>query len=124
MFGQDVPSVVPGPSGPTSILGIVFDGDDPGIDNGALHARSHLEAGIRFAEDPALVGKGERVVNVWVAALGRGALERFLGAVSVELWIDRASGRGFQKLSDHVNRMSAAVRGKVDLAHLSPVQRE
>ncbi|MBI3726100.1 YwhD family protein [bacterium] len=124
MFGQDVPSVVPGPSGLTSILGVVFLGDEPAIDNGALHARSHLETGIAFGEDPALAGRGERFVNVWVAALGRSALERFLGATSVEVWIDREAGRGWKKLADHVNRMSAAVRGKVDLQHLSAVQRK
>lgn len=121
MFGDDRPTVVPGPSGPISIVGIVFEGDEATVDNGALHARSHLEAGTKFSDDPATKGKGERVVNVWVACEGV-VPERFLGAVSCELWVDRASGRGYKKLIEHVNRMSHAAGGRIDLPHLSPAQ--
>ncbi|MEZ0229947.1 MAG: YwhD family protein [Planctomycetota bacterium] len=119
MVGTEQPWRLQGPSGPVAVLGVVFEGDLATLDNGALHARSHLEAGIRFSEDPAAQGKGERVRNVWVAH----AAGKLVGACSVELWIDRAAGTGWKRPIDHVNRMSNAVRGNIDVADLSLAQR-
>ena len=48
---------------------------------------------------------------------------RRYAACAVELWIDRAAKTGFKRHVDHVNRMSAAVRGTIDLGALSTAQR-
>jgi len=124
IVGQEQPWSFRGPDGLVSVLGIVFEGDLATLDNAALHARSHVEAGIRFSEEDAARGRGERVVCVWVVYPGQGPPESYHGACSVELWIDRASGTGFKKPIDHVNRMSEAVRGRIDVAELNPTQRE
>src|SRR5581483_658334 len=112
----------PGPDGTVTVIGVVFEGDEAVIDNGALHARSHLEGGVRFSEDAAARGKGEKLVSVWVTHPGVLA-ERFHGAVAAVAWVDRATKSGWKKPIDHVNRMSDAVRGKIDLGELSPGQR-
>ena len=122
LVGQDVPWILPGPDGTVSVLGVVFAGDEAILDNGALHARSHLEQGVRFSEDPAAKGRGERVLSVWVTYPGALA-ERYHGAVTATAWIDRAAKTGWKRPIDHVNRMSDAVRGKVDLSELSAAQR-
>src|SRR4051812_256674 len=103
MIGHDQPTVLPGPSGTVSILGVVFEGDEATLDNGALHSRSHLDAGVRFSEDPAAQGKGERVVSVWIAHPGSGPATSYLGLCSVEAWVDRATGTGWKRLTEHVN---------------------
>lgn len=112
------PVSFPGPSGPTTVIAVVFRGDEATVDNGALHARSKVETGVRFTQDEAARGRGERVHVVWVAS----ATDRFLGACSAEMWIDRATNQGWKRVSDLVNRMSSAVTGKIDL-DLSDVQR-
>lgn len=119
MVGTEQPWRLQGPSGPVAVVGVVFEGDEATLDNGALHNRSHLEVGVRFSEDPAAKGKGERLRNVWVAESGG----KFIGACTVEAWVDRATGQGWKKPIDHVNRMSSAVRGTMDLAELSPAQK-
>ncbi len=123
MAGHEQPTVVPGPSGLVSVLGIVFKGDEAILDNGVLHSRSPLEAGIRFGDDPGAQGKGERVVSVWLTHPGRGPAPSYLGLCSVESWVDRAAGTGWKRVADHVNRMTDAVRGRVDLPHLNAAQK-
>src|SRR5579871_5147357 len=119
IVGQDRPWTFPGPDGVVSVTGVVFSGEEASIDNGALHARGHLEAGIKFSDDPAARGVGERLLYVWVVHPGHGAPERYTGACTAELWIDRAAKKGFKSPIEHVNRMSAAVRGTIDVAALS-----
>ncbi len=119
MVGTEQPWRIQGPSGPVSVVAVVFEGDVATLDNGALHARSHLEAGVRFSEDPAAKGKGEHVKNVWVVS----STGKLTGATTAELWVDRASGTGWKRTIDHVNRMSNAVRGSIDVADLSPAQK-
>jgi hypothetical protein len=111
---------VPGPKGPTAVIAVVLEGDEATLDNGALHARSKPEVGVRFSQDPAAQGKGERLRLVWVAS----AAGSFVGAVAVDLWIDRATKTGFKRVNEHVNRMTAAVRGTFDLADLSATQKK
>lgn len=108
-----------GPHGPTTVVGVRFVAGEAVLDNAALHARSPVEQGVAFSNDPARKGRGERVAFVWVASAG----ERLVGACTVELWIDRAKGEGWKSPSDHVNRMSAAVRGVVDVAGISDSER-
>ncbi len=123
IVGQEQPWSFRGPDGVVSVLGIVFEGDLATLDNAALHARSHLEAGILFSEEAAARGRGEHVAYVWVVYPGQGLAPRYHGACSVDLWIDSASKTGFKRPLDHVNRMSEAVRGRIDVAALNPAQR-
>ncbi|HZV03413.1 MAG TPA: YwhD family protein [Planctomycetota bacterium] len=123
IVGQDQPWTFPGPDGIVSVVGVAFDGDVAVIDNGALHSRGHLEAGIKFSQDDAGRGRGERVLYVWVTHPGHGVPERYHGACTAELWIDRPSKKGWKSPVDHVNRMTAAVRGTIDVAALSAEQK-
>jgi hypothetical protein len=123
IVGQDRPWTFPGPDGIVSVVGVAFDAQGATIDNGALHSRGHLEAGIKLSQDEAARGQGERVLYVWVTHPGAGVPERYHGACTAELWIDRASRKGWKSPIDHVNRMTAAVRGTIDVAALSAEQK-
>jgi hypothetical protein len=120
MAGSEQPWRVQGPSGPVTIVAVVLQGDEAVLDNGALHARSQAEVGVRFSQDPAGRGKGEPVRIVWIATSD----ERFTGVSSVELWIDRASGTGWKNTVDQVNSMSHAVRGTIDGKDLTAGQKK
>jgi len=117
------PSILPGRSGPVAVHAVLFGGEAPELDNGALHGRARIERGIRFSEDPAAASRGRRVPVAWVATPADDTPEAYLGAVAGDFWIDAASGTGFKKLSAHTNGICAAAGGKVDVAALSPDQR-
>ena len=117
------PSVLPGKDGPVAVHGIYFDGEQPVLDNGVLHGRSGPERGVRFGEDPALEGKGRRVLVVWVATPATGGEAPFMGAVACDYWVDAAAGSGYKKLSAHTNGICAAAGGKLDVASLTAAQR-
>lgn len=118
------PSVYPGREGPVAVHAVVFDGDEPVLDNGALHGRSRAERGVRFGEDEAAAGRGRRIQVVWVATPASGADAPFMGAVTSEYWVDAEAGTGYKKLSAHTNGICAAAGGKVDVAPLSAPRRK
>lgn len=121
-FGEP-PMFVP-PAG-ASLVGIIFTEGGAVIDNGALHGRSSVEAGVEFVEEREAVENPRRVAMVWLAREGDPHnLGGYLGLVAVEMVIDLEAGRGWKNLAEHSNRMTDAVRGTVDVGLLSPEERE
>ncbi|WP_042501298.1 YwhD family protein [Thermaerobacter marianensis] len=114
-------------SGPHSHLGglaaILVDGDQAQVAPGALHAKSPVEQGVRWVDDPAQVPHGRQYWVVWIAQ-GGGAGRGIRGAVASPMWIDREAMVGYKHLAGHVNDMSRAMKGVVDLGGLTAAQRK
>lgn len=117
------PSLLPGRDGPVAVHGVYFDGDEPVLDNGALHGRSEPERGIRFGEEPAAEGCGRRIHVVWVASAEGSPDAPFLGIVSGDYWVDAGARTGYKRLAAHTNGICSAAGGKVDVAGLALAQR-
>ncbi|EPZ48236.1 MULTISPECIES: YwhD family protein [Alicyclobacillus] len=101
-------------------LSAVFvDGDEVFVDNGAIHAKSRLEVGIKFVSSLEEVPNPRHIEGIWITLKRQANGLGYTGAMPFELWIDSDSKLGYKKLSDHVNQMDKAVRGNVDLSRLS-----
>ena len=113
-------------SGPHSHLGglaaILVDGDEAQVSPGALHAKSPVEQGVRWVDDPSQVPSGRPYWVVWIAQ-GGGSGRGVRGAVASPMWIDREAMVGYKQLARHVNDMSRALKGVIDLGELTPAQR-
>jgi hypothetical protein len=95
---------------------VLVDGDEVFIDNGAIHAKSRVERGIRFVSDPAEVPNPRRVWGFWVTLKRReGGGQGFHGIMPFELDIDAEAGVGYKNLARHVNHMEKAIKGHADL---------
>ncbi|MFT8363658.1 MAG: YwhD family protein [Sporolactobacillus sp.] len=89
------------------------------VDIGALHARSDIERRIRFSKDKAdLQGGGKLYWLVWVNTLTTADGPRYDGAAACEMMINREIRRGYKILADHVQKMEAALKGKVLLEEM------
>lgn len=112
--------------GPHSHLGglaaILVDGDRATVSPGALHAKSPVEQGVRWVDDPAQVPGARQYWVVWIAQGGAGG-RGVRGAVASPMWIDRQAMVGYKHLARHVNDMSRALKGVIDLEGLSDAQR-
>ena len=94
-------------------------------DQGALHGRSGLERSVRLVTARAELGRAERFRLVWVAVEldASNAPLRYKGLTACDLWVDRAGGLGYKSLAEHVNRMSEAMRGGLNLGGLEATAR-
>jgi hypothetical protein len=144
---QEPPSILPGTDGPVAVHAVLFYGDAPDsgaasggsvhvladaratrsarpvVDNGALHGRSHRERGVRWLDDPAARGRGDRIAVAWVTIRDGGPDAPCVGVVAGEFWVDAASRTGFKDLAAHTNGICSAARGKMEVAALTPAQR-
>ncbi len=126
VFGEP-PMFVPG-AGPSregaSIFGIIFTENEAVIDNGSLHGRSAVEAGVEFVAERETLENLRRVPMVWMAReCHPQELKGYLGLVAVEMVIDHEAGRGRKNLAEHSNRMTDAGRGTVDVGLLTKDER-
>lgn len=104
---------------------VLVDGDQVFIDNGAIHAKSRIEKGIRFVPDPAQVPQPRRVWGFWVTLKRReGGVQGFHGIMPFELDIDAQAGVGYKNLGRQVNHMEKAVKGEADLTGVPVEVRE
>ncbi|MDI3256423.1 MAG: YwhD family protein [Kyrpidia sp.] len=105
----------------SGLTAVLMDGEDVYVDRGALHAKSRVERGVAFSDDPSRRGRGRRVALVWVS-LGRNAEHKpcIHGLAACEMWVDGEAKTGFKRLAEHVNQMERAVKGRVDLDVLTP----
>ncbi len=87
------------------------------VDPGALHGRSELEASIRFAKRREELTEPQTYWLVWVAVeLDAADSPRcFKGLAASELWVAASQHLGYKSLGEHVNRMSEALRGSVNV---------
>lgn len=90
------------------------------VDNGAIHAKSRVEMGIKFVEDKDAVPNPRHISGLWITLKRTPTGMGYNGAMPFELWIDAAAKLGYKKLSEQVNNMDKAVRGNVDLSRYSP----
>ena len=90
------------------------------IDPGALHGRSEIERAIQFVQKREQLADAQAYWMIWVAVELDSANNpmRYKGLSISELWVDRAKQLGYKSLAEHVNRMSEALRGGLNLKSL------
>lgn len=102
---------------------VIIDGGEAIIDIGAMHAKSKVEKGIKFSVNREDVPAGRQVWVVWVA-VDRSAEGQFYGGITAcEMWIDTEARRGWKILADHVNKLDAALKRKINVEGLGRVEK-
>lgn len=103
----------------SSMSSLILDGDEIYLDNGALHAKSKVEKGIKFSMDKSEVSNGRKCFIIWVA-VDRNEAGQFYGGISAcEMLVDTEARRGWKILADHVNRMDKALKRHVLVENLN-----
>lgn len=97
---------------------VFLDGDEIFVDNGAIHAKSRLEFGVKFVASREEVPDARHIQGIWITLKRQTNGLGYTGAMPFELWIDDATKMGYKKLMEQVNQMDKAVRGQVDLTGL------
>lgn len=102
---------------------VIIDGGEAVIDIGAMHAKSKVEKGIKFSPNREDVPAGRQVWVVWVA-VDRSAEGQFYGGItSCEMWIDTEARRGWKILAEHVNKLDAALKRKINVEGLGATEK-
>jgi hypothetical protein len=113
---------------PQTLVAALVVGPDGSVkpDAGALHGRSELESGLELVQKRELVGEGKPFWIVWVAVELDQADKplRYKGLSVCELFVNPEKRLGYKSLAEHVNRMSEAMRGGVNLTKLSAQERQ
>lgn len=80
------------------------------VDEGAMHARSAVERGIKFTtnREDSEGGKDYWLVWVTIEQLPEGAY--YAGVAACEMVVNREKRRGYKILADHVNRMDKSMK--------------
>lgn len=96
------------------------------VDAGALHGRSEIERQVALVSRQEFLEDGQPFFIVWVAIELDTANHplRYKGLSVCRMLIDPKQQVGYKSLSEHVNRMSEAMRGDVNISRLSPEQRQ
>ncbi|MCL6631568.1 MAG: YwhD family protein [Alicyclobacillus herbarius] len=103
---------------------VIIDGERVFVDNGAIHAKSGVERGIRFVTNPEEVPHPRRVWICWVtlhrfdSSDGQGKVQGYYGLQVFPVDIDAKAKIGYKSLSESVNKMGYAVKGRVDIEPL------
>jgi len=103
----------------SNVSAIIIDGEEAYVDNGALHAKSKLEKGIKFSANKEDVPNGKRCFIVWVAVDRKEGGAFYGGLTACEMLVDTEARRGWKLLADHVNRMDKAMKRQVLLSDLN-----
>ncbi len=103
----------------SNVSSIIIDGAEAYVDNGALHAKSKVEKGIKFVADRNEVPNGRRCFVVWVAVERSEEGGRYAGLTACEMAIDTEARRGWKVLADHVNRMDRAMKRQILVENLN-----
>lgn len=101
-----------------SLSAVIIDGDSIFVDNGAIHGKSRVERGIQFgAKSPDQIPDGRRVVVVWITLKrGENGGTGYHGlCASIPFSINGEAQLGYKSLPDQVNKMGAAMQGKIQL---------
>lgn len=103
---------------------VIIDSGEAYIDVGAMHAKSKIEKGIKFSPNKDDVPNGRPAWVVWVAVDRNEEGSYYAGVTSCEMLIDTEARRGWKLLPDHVNRLDAALKRKLMLDNIGPVEKE
>ncbi len=117
----------PKPSADNQMRGmsaVIVDGDRVFVDNGAIHAKSGIERGIRFVNNRDEVPNPRRAWICWVtlhrfdAPDGQGKVQGYYGLQAFPIDIDGEAKVGYKSLAESVNKMDYAVKGRVDIRNM------
>lgn len=97
---------------------VFMDGAEVFVDNGAMHAKSRLEIGVKFLTNRDEIPNARHIQGLWISLKRHEGGLGYAGAMPFELWIDDEAKAGFKSLTQHVNQMDKAVRGQVDVSSL------
>ncbi|MFF2094169.1 YwhD family protein [Paenibacillus sp. NPDC058174] len=97
---------------------VIIDEGVAYIDDGAMHAKSKVEKGIKFSPDKANTPNGRTCWVVWVAVERDDEGTKYAGVTACEMLIDKEARRGWKILPDHVNKLDAALKRKIKLEEL------
>lgn len=91
------------------------------LDPGALHGRSEIEHSLRLAKRREEIPSTQTYWFIWVAVeLDPIDLPlRYKGMAASELFVDTQSRTAYKNLSEHVNQMSRALRGELNIETLN-----
>ncbi|WP_438434018.1 YwhD family protein [Gorillibacterium sp. sgz500922] len=103
----------------SNVSAVIVDGGEAYVDNGALHAKSRVEKGIKFVADRGEVPNGRRCFIVWVAVDRDEDGGRYAGLAACEMAVDPEARRGWKVLAEHVNRMDRAMKRQVLVENLN-----
>jgi hypothetical protein len=107
----------------SSVSSMIIDGDQAYLDNGALHAKSKVEKGIKFSADKAAVPNGRTCWIVWVAVDRDEQGQYYGGLTACEMLVDTEARRGWKILADHVNRMDKAMKRQILVEGLNDTEK-
>ncbi|MCM3749543.1 YwhD family protein [Paenibacillus pasadenensis] len=101
------------------VSSVIIDGSEAYIDNGAMHAKSKVEKGIKFSPEKENVPNGRPVWIVWVAVDRDEEGSFYAGATACPMLIDTEARRGWKILAQHVNNLDYSIKRRFVLDELS-----
>lgn len=108
-----------------TLSAVILTPDEVFIDNGAIHGKSRVERGIQFvAKTPEEVVGGVPVYIVWVTLRREAGESGYNGLTVSKLMIHKEANAGYKSVPDLVNKMDAAIKGKLDITLLTPRDQE
>lgn len=108
----------------SNLSAVLIDGDKAEIDLGLLHAKSAVERGIKFSTNKEDVPNGKLYWVVWVAVDQNEKGPYYAGVAACPMLIDREARRGWKILAHHVNRMDDAMKRRIRVSELGPVEKK
>ncbi|KUO95761.1 YwhD family protein [Ferroacidibacillus organovorans] len=107
------------PDALSNLSAVLIDREGVRIDNAAIHGKSKVERGISWVSDTDDIPEPKRVALVWVT-LHREILGLGIHGLAASIfYVDPEAGVGYKNLADQVNKMDAAVKGKIQLEMLT-----
>ncbi|ASS67825.1 YwhD family protein [Paenibacillus sp. RU4T] len=100
------------------VSSVIIDGGEAYIDNGAIHAKSKVEKGIKFLTDKEAVPNGRPCWIVWVAVDRDDEGSYYAGATACPMTVDPEIRRGWKILAQHVNNLDYAIKRRFMLEEL------
>lgn len=97
---------------------VIIDQGVAYIDDGAMHAKSKVERGIKFSPDKENTPNGRQCWIVWVAVERTEQGTLYAGATACEMLVDTEARRGWKILADHVNKLDHALKRRINLSEL------
>ncbi|ANE48751.1 hypothetical protein SY83_06030 [Paenibacillus swuensis] len=102
---------------------VIIEDGQAYIDDGAMHAKSKVERGIKFSMNKEDVPNGKKCWVVWVAVDRMEVGTCYGGATACEMLVDAEARRGWKILADHVNKLDYALKRRFILEGLSPEEK-
>jgi len=107
----------------SNLSSIIIDEGEAYIDQGAIHAKSKIERGIKFTTNRDEVPNGRKCWVVWVAVARDGGEPYYGGVSACEMRIDAEEKKGWKILADHVNKMDYALKRRFILDGLDEAEK-